>query len=101
VEGRAALNLGAVYLRKTADGVQTVEGAYYASSGYYVLLTLSQFWPVTIEGQECTLVWRGQMISAESLGSLRGVERMGSGTALMRETKKAIDLLVKDAAKSP
>ena len=101
VEGQAALNLGAVYSKKTADGWQTLEGAYYASSGYYVLLTLSQYWPVTIGGQECTLAWRGQMISAESLGTLRGVERMGSGTAMMRETKKAIDVLVKDAAKAP
>jgi hypothetical protein len=101
VEGQAALTLGAAYTKKTADGSQTLDGAYYASSGYYVLLTLSQFWPVTVGGQECTLVWRGQMISAESLGTLRGVERMGSGTAMMRETKKAIEVLVKDAAKAP
>lgn len=101
VEGLAALTLGAVYARKTPDGFQTIEGAYYASSGYYVLLTLSQFWPVGIGGQECTLVWRGQLISAESLGSLRGVERMGSGTALMRETKRAVEVFVKDSAKAP
>jgi len=101
VEGQAALNLGAVYSKKTADGWQTLEGAYYASSGYYVLLTLSQFWPVMIGGQEGTLVWRGQMISADSLSTLRGVERMGSGTAMMRETKRSIEVFVKDAAKAP
>jgi hypothetical protein len=101
VEGKAALNLGAVYSRKTADGMQVLEGVYYASSGYYVLLTLSQLWPVTIGGQECTLVWRGHLISAESLGTLRGVERMGSGTAMMRETKKSIEAFLKDAAKAP
>jgi hypothetical protein len=101
VEGQAALNLGAVYSKKSAETYQTLEGSYYSSSGYFVLLTLSQLWPVTIGGQECTLVWRGQLISAESLGTLRGVERMGSGTAMMRETKKSIEYLVKDAAKAP
>jgi hypothetical protein len=101
VEGRAALNLGAVYTKKVGESWQMLEGAYYASSGYYVLLTLSQLWPVTIAGEECTLEWRGHLISAESLGTLRGVERMGSGTAMMRETKKSIELFARDAAKAP
>jgi hypothetical protein len=58
-------------------------------------------WPVTIGGQDSTLVWRGDFISAASLATLHGTERMGSGTAMMRETQKSIKLLVNDAAKGP
>ena len=97
VEGQAAVTLGTSSFKGGADGAQALDGIYYSSTGYYALVTLYEFWPVKIGGQDATLVWRGDLISAAALGSLRGVERMGSGSAMMRETKKSIEALIKDA----
>lgn len=100
-DGQAALNLGALYVRMNGDVCQALDAQYYASGGYYALLTFYQMWPVKIGGKDCTLVWRADLISAPSLATLRGVERMGSSTAMMRETKKSIESLLKDAGQNP
>ena len=101
VEGQAAVDLGALYYRSSPDSWQGVDAPYYASDGYYVLLTFYQMWPVKAGGQDATLVWRGDLISAGSLANLHGMERMGSSTAMMRETQKSISYFLKDAAKAP
>jgi hypothetical protein len=101
VEGEAALSLDALFYRSGADSWQGVDVAYYASAGYYVFLTFYQMWPVKVGGQDATLVWRGDLLSAPHLATLHGMERMGSSTAMMRETKKSIESFLKDAAKAP
>jgi hypothetical protein len=101
VEGVAAVNLGVLYYRSGADTWQAVDAAYYASGGYYALLSFFQMWPVKAGGQDATLVWRGDLLSSAHLATLHGVERMGSSTAMMRETKRMIDDYLKDAAKAP
>lgn len=101
VEGQAALTLGGSWSRTAGETWQALDGQYYASGGYHVFLTFYQMWPVKIAGQECTLVWRGDLISSASLATLHGVERMGSSTAMMRGTKKNIESLLKDVAKAP
>jgi hypothetical protein len=100
-DGVAAVNLGALYVRASGDTWQAMDGEYYASGGYYALLTFYQLWPVKIGGRDCTLVWRADLISASALATLHGVERMGSSTAMMRETKKTIESLLKDAGQTP
>ena len=100
VEGQAAVSLGAQYSKPAGPASQSVDVQYYSSGGFYVLLTFYQMWPINVGGQDATLVWRGDLISAAQLGTLRGVERMGSGSAMMRETQKAIDLFLKDAAEA-
>ena len=101
VEDDAALNLGASYAKAGANTWQGIDVQYYASGGYCALLTLTQMWPVTVGGQEMTLVWQGGLISSKTLASLHGVERMGSSTAMMRETQKVIERFVGDANKAP
>jgi hypothetical protein len=87
------VTLGASYNRGGAGGTyQYVDVLYYASGGYYVALTLHQLWPVTIDGKPSTLVWRGDMISSSELGSLRGVERLGSESVMMKNITKAVTL---------
>jgi len=101
VEGQAAFNLGVLYSRAGPGTWQSVDAQYYASGAFYVMLTFYQMWPVTVGGQECTLVWRGDLISSPGLATLHGVERMGSSTAMMRETQKGVKSLLDDASKSP
>ena len=87
------VTLGASYKRGGAGGTyQSADILYYASGGYYVALTLHQLWPVTVDGKPSTLVWRGDMISSSELGSLRGVERLGSESVMMKNITKAVTL---------
>src|SRR4029078_1557124 len=92
-DDHGVVTLGASYNRGGAGGTyQTADVLYYASGGYYVGLTLHQLWPVTVEGKPSTLVWRGDMISSATLGSLRGVERLGSESVIMKNVTKAVTL---------
>jgi hypothetical protein len=88
---QGVVTLGASYSRSGAGGTyQAADVLYYASGGYYVALTLHQLWPVTVEGKPSTLVWRGDMISSAELGSLHGVERLGSESVMMKNITKAV-----------
>jgi len=96
-DDQGVVTLGASYNRGGSEGAQAADVLYYASGGYYVALTLYQLWPVTVEGKPSTLVWRGDMISAASLGSLRGVERLGSESVMMKNITKAVTLFRRDS----
>jgi hypothetical protein len=99
VDDQGVVTLGASYSRGAAGGTyQAADVLYYASGGYYVALTLYQMWPVTVEGKPSTLVWRGDMISAASLGSLHGVERLGSESLMMKNITKAVTLFRRDTS---
>ena len=92
-DDHGVVTLGAAYNRGGAGGTyQTADVLYYASGGYYVALTLHQLWPVTVDGKPSTLVWRGDMISSAELGSLHGVERLGSESVMMKNITKAVTL---------
>ena len=96
-DDQGVITLGASYSRSGAGGTyQAADVLYYASGGYYVALTLYQMWPVTVEGKPSTLVWRGDMISAASLGTLHGVERLGSESVMMKNITKAVTLFRRD-----
>jgi len=96
---QGVVTLGAAYSRGGAGGTyQAADVLYYASGGYYVALTLHQLWPVTIEGKPSTLVWRGDMISSTELGSLRGVERLGSESVMMKNITKAVTAFRRESA---
>ena len=101
VDDQGVVTLGASYSRPSAGGsYQAADVLYYASGGYYVALTLYQMWPVAVEGKASTLVWRGDMISAASLGSLHGVERLGSESVMMKNISKAVTLFRRDTSGS-
>jgi hypothetical protein len=97
-DDHGVVTLGAAYNRSGAGGTyQAADVLYYASGGYYVALTLHQLWPVTVDGKSSTLVWRGDMISSASLGSLRGVERLGSESVMMKNITKAVTLFRRES----
>jgi hypothetical protein len=99
VDDQGVVSLGASYNRGGSGGsYQAADVLYYASGGYYVSLTLYQMWPVNAEGKASTLMWRGDMISAASLASLHGVERLGSESAMMKEISKAVTLFRRDTS---
>ena len=95
-DGIAAVSLTASYSRPAGSGWQEADLQYYASGGIYAVLTFYQLWPVTVGSQDSTLVWRVDMVSASELGELRGVERLGSGAAMMREIQKSVKAFLRD-----
>ena len=95
-DNEAAIALGASYGKSVGDGWQGVDIQYYASDDLNVAAVFYQMWPVTINGSQATLVWRSDLISSSSIGELRGVERMGSGSALLREIQKSVRAFLKD-----
>jgi hypothetical protein len=95
-DGIAALSLTASYGKPAGDGWQAADLQYYASGAVYAVLTFYQMWPVKVDNQDATLVWRVDMTSAEQLGELRGVERLGSGAAMMREIQKSVKAFLRD-----
>jgi hypothetical protein len=98
-DDQGVITLGASYNRGAAGGTyQAADVLYYASGGYYVALTLYQLWPVAVDGKPSTLVWRGDMISAASLGTLHGVERLGSESVMMKNITKAVTLFRRDTS---
>jgi hypothetical protein len=99
VDDQGVVTLGADYNRAGGGGTyQAADVLYYASGGYYVALTLYQMWPVTVDGKPSTLVWRGDMISAPSLASLHGVERLGSESVMTKQISKAVTLFRRDTS---
>ena len=98
VEDEGVLTLGASYTRSTASGAQIADGLYYASGGYNVALTLYQLWPVDVSGRASTLVWRGDFISANSLGDLHGIERLASESAMRKDILKAATAFRRDSS---
>ena len=100
VEDVGVLTLGASYTRSTSDGgAQVADGLYYASGGYNVALTLHQLWPVAVGGRASTLVWRGDFISANSLGDLHGIERLASESAMRKDILKAAAIFQRDSSR--
>lgn len=98
-DGVGAVSLGASYVKEGAESAQLLDLQYYASGGYNVYFSLYQMWQITQDGKPATLVWRGDSIASQSLGELRGVDKMGSGAAMMAEVKKAVTLFLKDTGK--
>jgi hypothetical protein len=98
-EGQAAVSLDAFYAKPVGDGYQTLDLGFYSSGGYYVVVTLQQLWPVKVDGRDATLVWRVDLVSSGALRNLRGVERLGSGAAMMRKIQENVRTFVRSAAR--
>lgn len=99
VDDEGVLTLGSFSSKPVGAGFQASDVTYYASGGFYAGLTLYQMWPVDVGGQPATLVWRGDLISAASLASLHGVEKLASESAMMKDISKAVRLLKGDMGK--
>jgi hypothetical protein len=89
VDSKGVLTLGSSF----SKGNQLADVLYYASGGYYAAITLYQLWPVEVGGKASTLVWRGDFISSGELADLRGIERLGSESAFLKDVAKSVRAL--------
>jgi len=97
-DGQAVVSLDAFYARPVGDGYQTVDIGYYASGRYYAVVTLQQLWPVQVGGRDATLIWRVDLVSSPEYSGQRGINRLGSGAATMRQIQANIGAFLKDLA---
>ncbi len=100
ISDHATLTLGAVFTRPSGPSVQVLDCQYFATGSYYLSLTLYELWPVTVDGREATLVWRGDLFSAPSLAVTRGTERLAYGAIMLQEIKKTIRFFREDVTRS-
>ena len=99
IESKGVLSLGASYNRSVGNGsFQAADVIYYASGGFYAGVTLYQMWPVDVGGKPSTLVWRGDMTSSAEIGDARGIERLGSESAMMKDVSRAVRLFRRDTS---
>lgn len=97
LESKGVLALGAFYNRSGSNGsLQAADVLYYASGGFYAAVTLYQMWPVEVGGRASTLVWRGDMTSSAQIGQARGMERLGSESAMIKNVSRAVRLFRRD-----
>ena len=99
IESKGVLSLGTSYSRSGANGtMQAADVLYYASGGFYVGVTLYEMWPVEVGGKPSTLVWRGDMTSAAEIGDLRGIERLGAESMMLKDVSRAVRLFRRDTS---
>jgi hypothetical protein len=96
-DGQAAVSLDAAYAKPVDDGYQTLDLGFYSSGGYYAIVTLQQLWPIQVDGRDATLVWRVDLVSSSAFDSLRGVQRLGSGAAVMRNIQENVKAFLQEA----
>jgi hypothetical protein len=94
VETKAVLTLGASFSRAN----QAADVLYYASGSFYAGVTLYQLWPVNVSGRASTLVWRGDLTSSAEIGDARGIERLGSESAMIKDVSRAVQLFRRDTS---
>jgi hypothetical protein len=90
VQGSAALGTGAIYQAPGGNSIQSVDVEYYTNYGVYTTIELEQLWPINVNGQTATLVWRDDLVSAPNVAFLHGTERLASSMIMLQETKGGV-----------
>jgi hypothetical protein len=100
IQGNQNLGLGSIHTQKTATGYQLADITYYSASSYFISITLYEFWPVQVNGENQTYVWRGDYVISPSIGYTKGIERMAAENIMILEVKSAIRDQIRNCAKA-
>jgi hypothetical protein len=100
VNKTAAISLGAIYCTDAGDRRQMLDVVYFASSGYLAAITLYELVPVSIGGQERTLVWQGSLVSSNELPGGFGIKRKIASRIMVGDLEKWVRVLQRAAAKA-
>ena len=97
---KASCCLGAIYTKQDSGKWQVADYQLYSSHSYLTMITLFELWPLKAGSEDCTLVWRGDFVSAPAFSSLRGVEQMAAAALMIKSIKNNIRLFQVDATHS-
>jgi len=81
--------------------IQVLETSFYVSGNYFTSLILYEPMPFydRQSGKEHTLVWRGDFVITESIGFLRGIERVAAENIMLLEVVNSVEGFLESAAK--
>ncbi len=96
----ATVCLGGTYVAETPENSKILDLQFYVSNSYFTSVTLYELFPVTVNGQSCTLIWRCDYVSAPALMSVRGVEQMAAGMLMSQSIKQAVQFFITDINKA-
>ena len=96
VQGSAAMGTGAIFQAPSGNSIQSADVEYYTNYGVYCTVELEQMWPITVGGQNATLVWRDDLVSAPNVAYLHGTERLASSMIMLQETKGGVQAFVSE-----
>lgn len=92
-DDKPALILGAVTVTRAHGGWQALDLQYFATGGFFVGMTFYQLWPVSVAGENCTLIWRCNAVSAPEVATLGDAERRMAGVAYKNRVRKYAEAL--------
>jgi hypothetical protein len=101
LQGDQTVTLGSLFSAPHPAGHQVLECTYYVSGSYFTSLILYQLHPVTVNGSQQTLVWRGDYVISRSLNFLKGIERVAAENIMLLEIKKSVGAFLDECRKSP
>ncbi|MDZ4743395.1 MAG: hypothetical protein SGI98_08265 [Verrucomicrobiota bacterium] len=88
--------LGVVNSKQVGKTIQIADSQIYVSNSYFTTLTLYELYPVTINGKECTFVWRSDFVSAPLFEYLKGVQQFAAGALMIKSIKQSIGEFKRD-----
>lgn len=96
----ATVCLGGIYATETPENGKVLDMQFYVSNSYFTSVTVYDLFPVKVNGQDCTLIWRCDFVSAPALMSVRGVEQMAAGMLMSQSIKQAVQFFISDINKA-
>lgn len=97
----ATVCLGGIYTSESPENSKMLDLQFYVSNSYFTSVTLYDLFPVKVNGEDCTLIWRADYVSAPALMSVRGVEQMAAGMLMSQSIKQAVQFFIADINKAP
>lgn len=91
IQGYGALGTGAIFQLVNGPAIQSVDMEYYCNSGIYATIELEKIWPITVNGQVESLIWRQDLVSTPNVSYLHGIERLASSMLMLQGVKQGID----------
>ena len=102
VQGEQTISLMCLVSSPHDNGrIQIVETSFYVTGNYFTSLILYELTPVYDDksGKEQTLVWRGDFVITESIGFLRGIERIAAENIMMLEVVNSVEGFLESVSK--
>jgi len=94
IQGQRTVTMAGIVARPFQSGYQVVDCTFYVTGGYFTSIIIYEIHPVTVDGREQCLVWRGDFVISPSINFLKGVERMAAENIMLLEIKKSVESFI-------
>lgn len=70
-------------------GHRVVETAYFVTGKYLTSMVFYELAPIEVDGIAQTMIWRSDFVITQSIGFLKGIERVAAENVMLQEVKTA------------